>query len=163
MSLVQEVATAAWTKTTLKTIGWLTLSTTLRSFTKNTTAPASCQGKTILVSQAMSETMFYRADLWALAGIVAVDEGITNANVACESAKKACNCTNKACKNKNYACKSDDCTVPASGLVFQGGRKVARNSFYVNATFSLWRLTHTLPNLLSSLFLFIELIILQNW
>ena len=84
----------------------------------------------------MLEIMFFRADLWALSGIVAVDEAIKNANNACESVKKACNCTNNSCKNENYACKSDDCTVPSSGLVFQGGRKVAKNSFYVNATFS---------------------------
>ena len=76
------------------------------------------------VSPIWKEILFFRADLWALAGIVAVDEGIKNANNACESAKKACNCTDNNCKNANYACKSDDCTVPASGLVFQGGREV---------------------------------------
>ena len=116
----------------------------------------------------MLEIMFFRADLWALSGIVAVDEAIKNANNACESVKKACNCTNNSCKNENYACKSDDCTVPSSGLVFQGGRKVARNSFYVNATFShivrcegsLINTHWVLPNgLLSSLFLYLNMII----
>ena len=47
-----------------------------------------------------------RADFWALAGIIAVDKGIENANEDCDS---------------------DDCAVPDSGLAFQWGRQVSDN------------------------------------
>ena len=46
---------------------------------------------------------FPRADLWALAGIVAVKEGI---------------------KKANKACQSGNCVVPRARLVFRTGREV---------------------------------------
>ena len=49
-----------------------------------------------------------RADLWALAGIYAVDKGIEFANDACSA---------------------EECAVPASGLVFQWGRQVRTSRF----------------------------------
>jgi len=48
------------------------------------------------------DTVLSRADLWALAGIYAVDKGIEFANDACSA---------------------EECAVPASGLVFQWGRQ----------------------------------------
>ena len=49
------------------------------------------------------EKTFPRADLWALAGIVAVKEGI---------------------KKANKACQSGNCVVPRARLVFRTGREV---------------------------------------
>ena len=51
------------------------------------------------------ENTFPRADLWVLAGIVAVNEGI---------------------KKANAACKSNKCKVPRVRLVFRAGRKVRK-------------------------------------
>ena len=53
-----------------------------------------------------------RADFWALAGIVAVEKGIENANEDCDS---------------------DDCVVPDAGLSFQWGREVSCNIIYFTA------------------------------
>ena len=60
----------------------------------------------ITIIKKISNILPNRADFWALAGIIAVDKGIENANADCDS---------------------DDCAVPDSGLAFQWGRQVSDN------------------------------------
>ena len=111
-----------WTKTTPKMIGSLTLSMTSMLFTTFLSTPASCPGFRIISwwkFSPMWEVLFFRADLWALAGIVAVDEAIKNANNACKEKQKTPNHGGLNCT-----------LAPASGLVFSGGRKVGRNLFW---------------------------------
>jgi len=63
-----------------------------------------------------------RADLWALAGILAVDKTIEANNLACQQ--------KLACQPNDLACLADDCFSPPSGLVFQYGRADCPSSPY---------------------------------
>ena len=72
-----------------------------------------------------------RADLWALAGILAVDKTIEANNLACQQ--------KLACQANDLACLADDCFSPPSGRAGHQEQWTTVLNYY-NSIGRLWML-----------------------